>query len=93
MAADVELCSVSPKAIGSQSLARELCFTGRRFEAAEAERCGLVSRVFADKDTLISGAIDLAADIATRSPIAVQTTKESMVYSWSTPIRRDSITL
>ncbi|KAM8719856.1 hypothetical protein ACLKA7_005991 [Drosophila subpalustris] len=81
MAADVGTLQRFPKAIGSQSLARELCFTGRRFEAAEAERCGLVSRVFADKDTLVSGALDLAADIATRSPIAVQTTKESMVYS------------
>ncbi|XP_034476571.1 delta(3,5)-Delta(2,4)-dienoyl-CoA isomerase, peroxisomal [Drosophila innubila] len=81
MAADVGTLQRFPKAIGSQSLARELCFTGRRFEATEAERCGLVSRLFADKDTLLSGAIDLAADIAGRSPIAVQTTKESMVYS------------
>lgn len=81
MAADVGTLQRFPKVIGSQSLARELCFTGRRFLAEEAERCGLISRVFADKDTLLNGALDLAADIASKSPIAVQTTKESMVYS------------
>lgn len=81
MAADVGSLQRLPKAIGSQSLARELCYTGRRFEAAEAERSGLVSRVFPDKDSLVVGALALAEDIASKSPIAVQTTKESMVYS------------
>ncbi|XP_001991373.2 delta(3,5)-Delta(2,4)-dienoyl-CoA isomerase, mitochondrial [Drosophila grimshawi] len=81
MAADVGSLQRLPKAIGSQSLARELCFTGRRFEAAEAERSGLVSRTFVDKDALLAGALALAEDIAGKSPIAIQTTKESMVYS------------
>ncbi|XP_017870528.1 PREDICTED: delta(3,5)-Delta(2,4)-dienoyl-CoA isomerase, mitochondrial [Drosophila arizonae] len=81
MAADVGSLQRLPKAIGSQSLARELCFTGRRFESAEAERCGLVSRVYPDKESLLAGAIALAEEIASKSPIAVQTTKESMVYS------------
>ncbi|KAH8270729.1 hypothetical protein KR044_012692, partial [Drosophila immigrans] len=81
MAADVGSLQRLPKAIGSQSLARELCFTGRRFEAAEAAHSGLVSRLFDDKETLLKGALQVAADIADKSPIAVQTTKESMVYS------------
>ncbi|XP_023162021.2 delta(3,5)-Delta(2,4)-dienoyl-CoA isomerase, mitochondrial [Drosophila hydei] len=81
MAADVGTLQRLPKAIGSQSLARELCFTGRRFESAEAERSGLISRVYPDKNSLLEGAIALAADIASKSPIAVQATKENMVYS------------
>ncbi|XP_034118946.1 delta(3,5)-Delta(2,4)-dienoyl-CoA isomerase, mitochondrial [Drosophila albomicans] len=81
MAADVGTLQRLPKAIGSQSLARELCFTGRRFEATEAERSGLVSRVFADKEALLKGALAVAEDIASKSPIAVQATKENMVYS------------
>ncbi|ALC49982.1 CG9577, partial [Drosophila busckii] len=81
MAADVGSLQRLPKVIGSQSLARELCFTGRRFEAAEAQHCGLVSRTFDDKEAMLSGALALAEEIASKSPIAVQTTKESMVYS------------
>lgn len=37
--------------------------------------------MFADKDTLINGAIELAETIASMSPIAVQATKQNMVYS------------
>lgn len=81
MAADVGTLQRLPKVIGSQSLARELCLTGRRFEAVEAERSGLISRVYPDKDALVSGALAVAEDIASKSPIAVQTTKESLVYS------------
>lgn len=81
MAADVGTLQRLPKVIGSQSLVRELCFTGRRFEAVEAERSGLISRVYPDKDALVSGALAVAEDIAGKSPIAVQTTKESLVYS------------
>ncbi|XP_017042022.1 delta(3,5)-Delta(2,4)-dienoyl-CoA isomerase, peroxisomal [Drosophila ficusphila] len=81
MAADVGTLQRLPKAVGSQSLARELCFTGRRFEAAEAHSSGLVSRLFPDKESLVSGAVALAEVIASKSPIAVQTTKESLTYS------------
>lgn len=81
MAADVGTLQRLPKVIGSQSLVRELCYTGRRFEAVEAERSGLISRVYSDKDALVSGALAVAEDIASKSPIAVQTTKESLVYS------------
>ncbi|XP_037724339.1 delta(3,5)-Delta(2,4)-dienoyl-CoA isomerase, mitochondrial [Drosophila subpulchrella] len=81
MAADVGTLQRLPKAVGSQSLARELCYTGRKFEAAEAHSSGLVSRVFPDKESLLSGALALAEVIASKSPIAVQTTKENLTYS------------
>lgn len=45
MAADVGTLQRLPKVIGSQSLVRELCFTGRKFDSKEAFACGLVNRV------------------------------------------------
>ncbi|KAH9636359.1 hypothetical protein HF086_002593 [Spodoptera exigua] len=37
--------------VGNSSVARELCFTGRNFDAKEAKEIGLVSEVFPDKET------------------------------------------
>ncbi|XP_037936908.1 delta(3,5)-Delta(2,4)-dienoyl-CoA isomerase, mitochondrial [Teleopsis dalmanni] len=85
MAADVGSLQRFPKAIGSQSLARELCYTGRRFESSEANSCGLVSKVFPDKDHMLQSALELANNIAEKSPIAVQATKANVVYSQSRP--------
>lgn len=45
MAADVGTLQRLPKVIGSQSLVRELCFTGRKFTSKEASASGLVNRV------------------------------------------------
>lgn len=41
----------------------------------------LFSRVFADKEALLTGALEMAAEIAARSPVAVQGTKINLVYS------------
>ena len=72
LAADVGTLQRLPKVIGSQSLVSELCLTARRMEAVEAERCGLVSTVFAGKEELMAGALAMAAAIASKSPVAVQ---------------------
>jgi Delta3,5-Delta2,4-dienoyl-CoA isomerase len=81
MAADVGTLQRLPKVIGSQSLVRELCFTARKLQSAEAEKCGLVSRVFEDKNSMMEEAIKMAELIASKSPVAVQTTKRNIVYS------------
>ncbi|XP_055585409.1 delta(3,5)-Delta(2,4)-dienoyl-CoA isomerase, mitochondrial [Uranotaenia lowii] len=81
MAADVGTLQRLPKVIGSMSLARELCFTARKFKADEAHSCGLVSEVFANREDMIGKAVALAEQIASKSPIAVQGTKKNMVYS------------
>lgn len=81
MAADVGTLQRLPKVIGSQSLVRELCFTARKLPSAEAEKCGLVSKVFEDKSSMLEEAIKVAEVIASKSPVAVQTTKRNMVYS------------
>jgi len=81
MAADVGTLQRLPKVIGSQSLVRELCYTARKLLSDEAEKCGLVSRVFDDKNQMIEEAIKVAGNIASKSPVAVQATKQNIVYS------------
>lgn len=81
MAADVGTLQRLPKAIGSQSLVRELCFSGRKFQSSEALSAGFVSRVFDSKEDMITAALELAEDIANKSPVAVQATKKNMIYS------------
>ncbi|WP_374533509.1 crotonase/enoyl-CoA hydratase family protein [Phenylobacterium sp.] len=53
-------------------LVRELTYTGRIFEGAEAERLGLATRVCADPR---AEALALAAEIAGRSPTAIRAAK------------------
>ncbi len=45
-----------------------------------SQRIGLVNRVYDDKDSLLAGVMQLAADIAAKSPIAIRGTKEMIRY-------------
>jgi len=81
LAADVGTLQRLPKVIGNQSLVNELCLTARKLKSEEAERCGLVSRVFTDKETMMTSALELAKQIAAKSPVAVQGTKIHLNYS------------
>ncbi|XP_077283655.1 delta(3,5)-Delta(2,4)-dienoyl-CoA isomerase, mitochondrial-like [Arctopsyche grandis] len=81
MAADEGTLQRLPKIIGNMSLARELCYSARKFKSDEALNCGLISKLFDDKDSLIKGALELAEEISSKSPVAVQATKETLVYS------------
>lgn len=84
---------VMPGAGGTQRLARfigkakamDLCLTGRMMDAAEAERCGLVSRVVPAAD-LIEEAIKAASTIAEMSLPAVMMTKESVNRAFETTL-------
>jgi enoyl-CoA hydratase/carnithine racemase len=74
--------AVTPGAGGTQRLprvvgaarAKELILTGRVLTAAEAERIGLVSRVVPSGQAL-AAADEIAAEIATRGPVAVREAK------------------
>jgi len=81
LAADVGTLQRLPKVIGSQSLVNDLCLTARKMESGEAERCGLVSTVFLSREEMMAGALAMAANIASKSPVAVQGTKVNLVYS------------
>lgn len=82
---------IIPGAGGSQRMARsigksktmDLCLTGRFMDAAEAERCGLVSRVV-PLDKLMDEALEAATKIASQSQIAAAMAKEAVNMAFET---------
>ncbi|XP_031787634.2 delta(3,5)-Delta(2,4)-dienoyl-CoA isomerase, mitochondrial isoform X1 [Nasonia vitripennis] len=81
LAADVGTLQRLPKIIGSQSLVKDLAYTARKMFAPEALTCGFVSEVLPDHKSLMDKALDVAKQIATKSPVAVQTSKLNLNYS------------
>lgn len=62
-------------------LARELAYTGRRLTADEAVAAGLVNQVYADQEAMLEGVLEIAGEIAERSPLAVWGSKEMLNYT------------
>jgi delta(3,5)-delta(2,4)-dienoyl-CoA isomerase len=87
LAADVGTLQRLPKVLNNDSMVRELCYSGRAFPSHEALTHGLVSKVHPDKEAMLTAALDLAATIARNSPVAVQGTKRSLVYSRDHPVQ------
>ncbi|MEB4613621.1 enoyl-CoA hydratase/isomerase family protein [Leucobacter sp. M11] len=58
--------------------ARELIMTGRRIDAAEAQRLGLVSCVFPTPEALLAGAHAALAEVRAQSPLAVARSKATI---------------
>src|SRR5579872_5703322 len=85
--------AVSPGAGGTQRLPRfvgkskamDMVLTGRMMDAAEAERCGLVSRVV-PADKLMEEALAAARTIAAMSPNTVMLIKEMVNAAFETPL-------
>ncbi len=84
---------VIPGSGGTQRLARfvgkskamDLCLTGRMMDAAEAERCGLVSRIVPAAE-LVDEALKAAATIASMSRASVLMTKECVNRAFETTL-------
>ncbi len=57
--------------------ALDLLLTGDQIDAAEAYRCGLVSRMASKAEALLAEAGELATHIATRPPTAIRFVKEA----------------
>lgn len=64
-----------------EGFAREMAYTGRRVPAARAYEVGLVSEVYADHDSLVTGVLETAKEIASKSPLAIWGTKVAMNYA------------
>lgn len=73
-----------PRYIG-KSKAMELCLTGRMMDAAEAERCGLVSRIVPAAD-LVAEAVKTAQSIAEMSRPIAMLVKESVNRAFETTL-------
>jgi 2,4-dienoyl-CoA reductase (NADPH2) len=80
MTADVGTLQRLPKLIG-EGMARELCYTGRKFDATEALSMRLVNRVFDSREALQKEVHTLAASIVSKSPLAIRGVKEMITYA------------
>ena len=80
MVADLGTLQRLPKLI-SDGLTRELAFTGRKMFADEALKCGLVNRVFENKETMLAEVTKIAEMIASKSPLSVRGTKRNILFA------------
>lgn len=80
MAADVGTLQRLPRIIGD-GMMREMAYTGRAVLGAEAARIGLVNRTWPDHEQLLAGVLELAQEIASKSPLAISGTKEMIRFS------------
>lgn len=67
-------------------LLRELTYTGRKLDAEEAARLGLVNQVAPDREAAMAAGLRLAEAIAAKSPLAVAGAKRSLNYSRGRPV-------
>jgi enoyl-CoA hydratase/carnithine racemase len=87
------LLGIIPGGGGTQRLARvmgkqramELVLTGRRIDAAEAHRLGIVTRLAAP-DGWLDAALELAATLAERPPLAVRLGKQAVLAAEETAL-------
>jgi enoyl-CoA hydratase len=80
MTADVGTLQRLPKII-PEGIAREWAYRGHRVPAARAAEVGLVNEVFADHESLVAGALEIAQEIASKSPLAIWGTKEMITFT------------
>jgi enoyl-CoA hydratase/carnithine racemase len=80
MTADVGTLQRLPRLIG-EGIARELAYTGRMVDGAEARDMRLVNRCFDSPEALREGVQDIARAIAAKSPLAVRGCKEMITYA------------
>lgn len=80
MTADVGTLQRMPKLV-ADGVVRELAFTGRRWRSDEAKEHGFVNQVYPDQETMLEGVLEIAAQIAAKSPMAIWGTKRNLNFS------------
>lgn len=76
IAADIGTLSRLPKVVSNISWVKDIALSGRIFGAEEALAAGFVSHVYGSKAESITAAVSWASLVASKSPVAVQGTKE-----------------
>lgn len=80
MAPDLGTLQRLPRLI-PDGIARELAYTGRRMYGEEARAVGYVNQVFDTHEEMLAGVMEIAREIASKSPLAVHGCKELMNYA------------
>lgn len=79
MTADVGTLQRMPKLV-PEGVVRELAYTGRNMAAAEAKERGFVNEIYADHDQMLAAVFETADLIASKSPMAIRGTKQTLNY-------------
>lgn len=85
IAADVGSLQLMPHLVSNQSLLRELIFTGRQMTIEDVLRLNFISHLSDTKDDALIEAFKTAKVIASRSPVAVQGSKQNLEFSHLKP--------
>ena len=80
LVADVGTLQRLPKLI-PLGVVKELAYTGRRLGAAKALGYGLVNEVFDTQEAMLTAALQCAAEIAAKPPVAIWGTKQVVHYA------------
>ncbi len=80
MVADVGTLQRLPKLI-PLAVVKELAYTGRRLSAERALQYGLVNAIFDTNEAMVDAALQCAAEIATKPPVAIWGTKQAIHYA------------
>ena len=80
MVADVGTLQRLPKLI-PEGIVHELAYTGRRLPAQRAMAVGLVNEVFVSQQEMLQAALQMAAEIAQKPPVAIWGSKQAIHYA------------
>jgi enoyl-CoA hydratase len=84
MAADLGVLQRLPKIV-PPAVAREMAYTGDRLPASRALAIGLVNAVQPDAAMALEGAMQMARQIAAKSPLAITGSKRALSYAIDHP--------
>ena len=79
MTADVGTLQRMPKLV-PEGVVRELAYTGRNMSASEAKERGFVNEIYEDQDAMDDAVLEIAKEIASKSPMAIWGTKQPLNY-------------
>ena len=79
MTADVGTLQRMPKLV-PEGVVRELAYTGRNMSASEAKERGFVNDIYEDQDAMDDAVLEIAQEIASKSPMAIWGTKQTLNY-------------
>ncbi len=80
LTADVGTLQRLPRLI-PEGVAREMAYTGRRLTAQRAKQVGLVNEVYPTQAAMLDAVLQIAREIAEKSPLAVWGSKEMLNYA------------
>lgn len=80
MTADLGTLQRLPKLI-PEGIVHEMAYTGRRLPAARALAVGLVNEVFDTQEAMLTEALQMAAEIAEKPPVAIWGSKQAIHYA------------